>query len=356
MTSAKIASITDGPRQSNFELLRIVSMLLVLAVHANYFSIGTPSLGELREHVVPTVTRVFLEAACLVCVNVFVLISGWFGIRRSVKGGVSYIFQCLFYSVVIYGLFLLLRLDTFSHIKMFEAFYVYRGGGWFVVAYLGLYILAPVLNAYIEKVSVRQLAMTVLGFYVFQTIFGCVGHYDFFSLGYSTLSFVGLYMLARLIRKSGWILPPPILSYLAGTLATTVLLVVHVLWPGLGAVFMSQAYCSPFVVFSSVALMMCFAGLKIGVSPFVNSVAKSAFAVYLIHMNPCVAPYYARMCRWVYDSFDGLVYLLAIGLTIFLVFAVCIIADKARVFVWNRLSAPLVRYTTHLMTKVENLI
>ncbi len=184
-------------------------MLLVLAVHANYFSIGTPSLGELREHVVPTVTRVFLEAACLVCVNVFVLISGWFGIRRSVKGGVSYIFQCLFYSVVIYGLFLLLRLDTFSHIKMFEAFYVYRGGGWFVVAYLGLYILAPVLNAYIEKVSVRQLAMTVLGFYVFQTIFGCVGHYDFFSLGYSTLSFVGLYMLARLIRKSGWILPPP---------------------------------------------------------------------------------------------------------------------------------------------------
>ena len=60
-------------------------MLLVLAVHANYFSIGSPSATELKTDIIPSVTRVFLQAACLVCVNVFVLISGWFGIRRSVR-------------------------------------------------------------------------------------------------------------------------------------------------------------------------------------------------------------------------------------------------------------------------------
>lgn len=208
MVSAKITSITDGPRQSNFELLRIVSMLLVLAVHANYFSIGSPSATELKTDIIPSVTRVFLQAACLVCVNVFVLISGWFGIRRSVKGGMAYLFQCFFYSAIIYSFFLITGLVSVSHVQAFQVFYLYYSGGWFVVAYLGLYILAPILNAYIEKVSLRQLAITVLLFYIFQTIFGCMGHYNFFNLGYSTLSFIGLYMLAQLVRKSHVVLPP----------------------------------------------------------------------------------------------------------------------------------------------------
>lgn len=30
-------------RQSNIELLRIIAMFMVLAVHANYWSLGTPS-------------------------------------------------------------------------------------------------------------------------------------------------------------------------------------------------------------------------------------------------------------------------------------------------------------------------
>ena len=33
-------------RQSNFELLRIIAMFLVLVVHADYFSLGAPSYQD----------------------------------------------------------------------------------------------------------------------------------------------------------------------------------------------------------------------------------------------------------------------------------------------------------------------
>lgn len=60
-------------RQSNFELLRIIAMFLVLAVHANYFALdGGPSAQECATRVIPSMTRIVLESACIVCVDVFV--------------------------------------------------------------------------------------------------------------------------------------------------------------------------------------------------------------------------------------------------------------------------------------------
>lgn len=40
MVLQRITSITAGPRQSNFELLRILAMFLVLVVHSDFWSIG----------------------------------------------------------------------------------------------------------------------------------------------------------------------------------------------------------------------------------------------------------------------------------------------------------------------------
>lgn len=44
-------------------------------------------------------------------------------------------------------------------------------GKWFVWAYFGLYLFAPVLNDYIKQSDTRRLAVFVLAFYVFSTFF-----------------------------------------------------------------------------------------------------------------------------------------------------------------------------------------
>lgn len=74
-------------RQSNIEQLRIIAMLLVVFVHANYFSLGTVSQSEILRDPYTSLIRIFLEQICIVGVNVFVLISGWFGIRPTLRGG-----------------------------------------------------------------------------------------------------------------------------------------------------------------------------------------------------------------------------------------------------------------------------
>lgn len=71
-------------RQVGIELLRIISMMMVLGLHANFMGIGVPSPDKILSG--PEILQVLMQSLCIVAVNVFVMISGWFGIRPSVKG------------------------------------------------------------------------------------------------------------------------------------------------------------------------------------------------------------------------------------------------------------------------------
>jgi surface polysaccharide O-acyltransferase-like enzyme len=107
MSTSEINSITIGPRQSNFELLRILAMFLVIVIHADFLSTGLPSPENYYADWLPVTTKVLFESISIVCVNVFILISGWFGIRSSVKSFSQFAFQCLFFYVGLYMLFLI---------------------------------------------------------------------------------------------------------------------------------------------------------------------------------------------------------------------------------------------------------
>ena len=58
-------------------------MLLIVLVHANYFSLGFIDSNDVRTNPLPSFVKIFFEQLCVVGVNVFVLISGWFGIKRD---------------------------------------------------------------------------------------------------------------------------------------------------------------------------------------------------------------------------------------------------------------------------------
>ena len=72
-------------RDSNIELLRIVSMILVMVVHADYVSFGPPTQTDISNSFLYSFSRSGIEAISAICVNVFVLISGWFGIRYCLR-------------------------------------------------------------------------------------------------------------------------------------------------------------------------------------------------------------------------------------------------------------------------------
>ena len=66
-------------RDSQTELLRIVAMVMILILHANFLGVGAPEHTDFLEDAPRAWGQMVLESLCIVAVDVFVLISGWYG-------------------------------------------------------------------------------------------------------------------------------------------------------------------------------------------------------------------------------------------------------------------------------------
>ena len=97
-------------RESNIELLRIVSMLMVVLVHIDGASLGLPQALTVAA-TTRDVWQLAVEALVIIGVNCFTLISGYFGIRLRVRTALGYLFQCLFYAVAMATLAWIIRPD-----------------------------------------------------------------------------------------------------------------------------------------------------------------------------------------------------------------------------------------------------
>lgn len=147
-------------RNSNIELLRMVAMFLVLLVHANYYSLGSPNIVDIKNNPIDAFWRIFFEALSIVCVNVFILISGWFGIRPKFKGLFNFIFQCVFFFTGLYLISLLIGAEKFS-IKGLAGCILVGKHNWFIMSYILLYILSPVLNRFIDNTNRNEFCLVL---------------------------------------------------------------------------------------------------------------------------------------------------------------------------------------------------
>lgn len=138
-------------RKSNIELLRIIAMFMILGLHVNYLAVTAPNAQDIATSPLISFMRIFMENICIVGVNVFVLISGWFGINFKTKGLSSFLFQCIFISLLIFIAFAVTGEVEVNQRNIMSVFLIYKNAYWFVWAYLFLYILAPVLNSFISS-------------------------------------------------------------------------------------------------------------------------------------------------------------------------------------------------------------
>ena len=186
-------------RQSNMELLRLVAMMMILVMHMDYGAFGLPTAESVENAPMTTFGRIFVEHLCLVAVNVYVLISGWFGIRPKMKSFVRLMLQVATYSIIITGAFLLLGKTTFK-IGYVTDMLIIGKQYWFVVSYLLLYLVSPILNTFVEHSSKREFQWMLLVFFGFQFVYSWIFGLEEFAGGYSALSFMGLYLLARYVK------------------------------------------------------------------------------------------------------------------------------------------------------------
>lgn len=283
-----ISSITKGPRESNFELLRIVAMFLVLIVHADFWALGAPSIDDYNINPLSSATRAIIESCAIVCVNIFICISGWFGIKPSLKGLSTFLFQSIFLLIITY-LFTIScgkATLTFSGIRQCL---LLSPSLWFVMAYIGLYIISPILNEFSKTADKNQFLRILVLFFIFQTIFGISGAAPFIMNGYSVFSFVGLYLLAQYVRK--YCLKYKNIIIIGGGMSLIVNSLGYVIprFCGFELPIFTFSYINPFVIWTSIGILLQFQGIKIKSNKYINWISKSAFAVYIIHQSPFIA-------------------------------------------------------------------
>jgi hypothetical protein len=332
-------------RDSNMELLRIVAMLLVMIVHASFLAVGVPKCNEAVCNPISTLSRFFSESLSVVCVNVFVLLSGWYGIKIKKNKILELIFQVLFFSVLVYCSFLLFDFKTYFNVdKAGTVLLIHSDDYWFIKSYLGLCIFAPLINSFIERSSEKQLRNIIIVFYLFQTIYGWlfINGADWFGGGYSAVSFVGLYMLARyvrlyLLKYTDFTWKKYLCCFFIIAIFQTILAfaVTYLGLPIAGRLF---TYTNPFVIIESLCLLLAFNKMKFQ-SSLINWIATSCLAVYLLHANELfLRPYYGMIIHNWFINDNTLYFLIHTIFFISLLFLLAILIDKVRIYIWNQIN------------------
>lgn len=345
-------------RQANLELLRLCAMFLVLVVHAAFFSLGTPKADLIRMAPVEQTILTFTESISIICVNVFILISGWFGIKPKIKSLSNFLFQVFFFLFGIYLFVLISGKFSFSLKGLLECLTMTKWN-WFIKAYLALFLISPVMNAFVEHTDRRTFKWILIAFYLLQTVYGWTGFIEQYVDGFSTFSFMGLYLLARYLR----IYRPDIthkskLSYITVYLVCAATLTVLSIAPAFLPISDNIVnmiipklftYICPIVILESLAFFFIFERMTISpsISPTINKIAVSNFAVFLLHTNPnIINPIYKEGIKSLYVSthspFWNTLYILGF---ILLFFISAILLDQIRLLCWK-----------HWGTKIEKMM
>lgn len=296
-------------RNSNVEILRIVSMFLIIAFHI--------PLDEVAYSPIVLLTKSFFGGWGLLGVYIFVCISSWYMIGKRFRSRriVSLLVQTSSYILGYYAVYLIVKIiknesmpdilsfsrDFFSGIIGGLFNYTYY---WFVFPYILLCMLSPFLNYMIDGLSKRQLEKIL--------IFGAVllfwAHFDHGLIG-DTYGFVYVYLLVgylkiygtKIVEKITW--SKTLLLFLILVIFFAVSLYIGDTSNAVLSIIMkilnNTVACNSR---SSVVLILCamlifFSTIKAEEknNSKINYLASLMFGVYLFHCNDFISPRFVNI-------------------------------------------------------------
>ncbi|WP_022765761.1 acyltransferase [Butyrivibrio sp. XPD2006] len=195
-------------REPNFELLRVIAMLMIITLHYNTHSDALLHLGVPASAV--NIFANIMEAFVITGVNVYVLLSGFFLSKGKVKMSriITLICQVYFYTLIIS--IVMAAVGASSGVKydsLYKAveyiFPISSEHYWFVTAYIIMYVLAPVMNAAVERLTRKQMKtvifMLLTCFCFVKSVVPVLFPTDHFGYDYGW--FICLYLIAAYVRK-----------------------------------------------------------------------------------------------------------------------------------------------------------
>lgn len=285
---------TEKTRNSNIELLRVLSMLMIVAYHYSIF-------GFYAEDIMYSTNKSFVDIFGMggkIGTDVFVLISGYYMVksRFTLKKLLELMGRLWFYTLGILIVYTLIEgpgVLNGSLIKL-SLFPLLTSHYWFVSYYVLLMILSPFLNVLVHSIEKRALGLLCLFLYSLVTLLP-----QFAGISFADGSlwlFVALYLSAAYVRlyipKTKEISTKSfVIALVLLMLCALKVLVCNIKAQRAGDVqslinsteFMN-AY-SPFAFAISVLLLIAFVCCEARYKKLVSALGNASFGVYLFHAN-----------------------------------------------------------------------
>ena len=190
-------------RKSNFELMRIISMVMIIYYHIILH--GNILLNS--KNIYFTFTNEIIEFLIIVHVNLFMLLTGYFQVDSKFKLSkvFSLLAQTIFYAIIIMIILSCLGLVSLNKVGIIREVFLLENTGqyWFIKVYLLLYCLSPFINILInslEQGRYKSLIFTsVLLICVLPYITGNKGF--FINDGFTLYNAIVMYLIGAYLKK-----------------------------------------------------------------------------------------------------------------------------------------------------------
>lgn len=372
MDKAKdISVISEMPvakkRDSNLELFRIITMLLIVAHH---FVVNSGLIDDGVIYSSPfSVNSIFLlifGAWGKTGINCFLLITGYFMCKShiTINKYLKLLFEIYFYKIVISCIFWLTQYETFSVKSLLLTLLPFKNIEHnFTGCFLLFYLFIPFINILIKNLSEKQHISLIIVLFLTYTVIGTVKRVTFnyitwFSVVYIISAYIRLYP-KKFFNSS------KIIWFMLASIFLSVASVIGCIWisnktnRNIAYYFVTDSN-SFLPLITSVTAFLFFKNLKIKYNGLINAMGASTFGVLLIHANS------ETMRKWLWtdllkntEHFSSDFMPLYAFICVIAIFIVCCIIDQLRIkFLekpfFNRLSGKIQSLSASVICRLNN--
>lgn len=263
-------------RESNFELLRIICIIGIVNMHV---------FGSVYNHVsgFNLVYGTLINSAFNTGVTLFMLISGYFGVKSTVRKVVSLELTVVFYSLVSLTVGGLLG-NTIGLKDIVKSFFpVSMGKYWYITAYMLILVFAKYINHFLDSLEKREYQVfLLLMLSVFSILPTIIQVHVMNDSGKGIMNMLLVYSLGRYLRKY------EVDFKFKKVVALIVLLIEFALNLGIAFIKGGKGVNAPFardysifIIILSVFVFLWVKDLKLK-SSLINGMAQNVIGIYLM--------------------------------------------------------------------------
>ena len=276
-------------KNHSINFLKIILIIMVIILH--YFNANMGGLfGEVESNELNFYVSNFIESFCIIAVDCFVLITGFFMYKRNsikISKVIKLIVTLLILVFVIYILVYLFT-DLSLSLKNLLNMYlnnVLKDSSWYVWVYCALYLLVPYINKLVKSLSNKNLisliTLMLILFSIFPTFLTDVIIKD---RGYGIVNFITLYIIGAFISKKFEYFKRKKVSlyvstYILCSLVTFLFSISSICY------FSGKAYSynSIFNIIGAVSFLCIFLKLNIKENKCLAYMSKYTLSIYILH-------------------------------------------------------------------------